>query len=260
MTTLWFTFTCFCCILWLTVVTVFSSSLGDQASDVLSLVRDLLRLGKVDESLLTLQRILPKYPQNSELHFLNGAIRQSQGNTKEALSCYAKSLQLEPHQYSVLYNVGLIHRHAKRPTAARQFFNKALLERPNCALTINNIGLTYHAEQENTEAVKWFSRALILAKSNNTTQGKQSNATQAEIHFNLGVCYSKLGQIYHAESAYHAAMETDTAGGDIWRSAALNLAALCTSTISPKDRINVFDDSNYSIQIDLTFIFMLFTC
>ena len=190
--------------------------------------------GRIDHALPILRRSLQLSPHNAEAHFLLGAAAQARSNISAALDWYAKALALNPTLYGAHYNTGLIYRHAKRPKLARASFNAALALRPTCALSQNNIGLMHYFEANHTAAVRWFRRALATAANSHVGEPKRGNATVAEVHFNLGVCLARLGQVLNAADAYAAAMKAaELAHGedDIWVSAAMNLATLCTFVV-----------------------------
>ncbi len=223
------------------VVVRCSSAMGeDQSVNVASAIanvdqaRALLQASHAGEALKLLQRGAALYPAHSETHFMLGAAQQASGEVHAALRSYETSLALDPAQFSAHYNTGLIHRHAGAPRQARTAFEQALALRPSCPLTLNNIGLTYHFEGDASAAVRWFQQALAAATVNTTTV---NNATVAEVQFNLGVGLSRLGQVLNAAQAYRAAVEAageNSGSDDIWVSAAMNLAALCTCKLSPR--------------------------
>ena len=216
-----------------------------SASANLDRARALLQASHTGEALQLLQRGVALYPAHSETHFMLGAAQQESGEVLAALRSYEKSLALDPAQFSAHYNTGLIHRYASAPRQARAAFTQALALRPSCPLTLNNIGLTFHIEGNASAAVSWFQQALAAATGPTMPTGKDTtstsarraagvnNAVVAEMQFNLGVGLSRLGQVLHAAQAYRAAVEaagqsSGSGSDDIWVSAAMNLAALCT--------------------------------
>jgi tetratricopeptide (TPR) repeat protein len=208
-----------------------------------------------------LRSALAVTPADGDLHFLAGAVLQAQGHPQQALGHYEAALRINPTLHSAHYNTGLVHRAAGDPLRARSAFLSAIALRPTCALTLNNIGLTHYFAGDHATAIQWFDRAVEAAGASatvtlttaslsqrgdaggNTTIGSEaavglgpaaiesammiSSAVAAEAHFNRGVCLERQGRALQAEAAYRAAMAAQPSGGDVWGSAAMNLAALC---------------------------------
>jgi len=192
-----------------------------QPDSPAQVARAFFRQGRLQDAADLLSNHVTKDPTDADAFFLLGAVYQAQKQPRKALESYSKSLQLSPHQYSAHYNTGLIYRHQQQPQHARSAFMLALKARPECPRTMNNVGLTYYFEGNHRIAIDWFLKA-------SATNSSGDNSTLGEVYFNLGVCYSRLGQILRAESAYRRAMDTALSCSDIWVSAAMNLAALCT--------------------------------
>ena len=186
--------------------------------------------GRIDEALAVLRQLMDAQNEvpDPQTHFLLGAALNAKGDDTQAIRQYHTAMQLDPTlQYSSWYNIGVIHRHQKQYELALQAFTKAIAVRPECPLTLNNIGLMHHFQSQHEQAVPFFSRGLKFSLLQQSTTTKH-NIVAAEIYFNMGVTLSRLQRIHQAETAYRGATEAAKFGSDLWVSATLNLAALCT--------------------------------
>ncbi len=104
------------------------------------------------------------------------------GQQDKAISCFAKSLALDPGMIDALYNMGRAFTRNKEPEKALECYLAFLRARPHDAQALNNAGMALAALDRHQEAIDYYRQAL------------RRKPNMALAHNNLGNSLGVLGR------------------------------------------------------------------
>jgi Tfp pilus assembly protein PilF len=104
-------------------------------------------------------------PQNAELNFALGELRQVQGRPNEAKSFYASTLQIDPRHERAFNNLGLLALEEERYTLAESFFQHSLAVDSRNAKTHFLLAKAFLAEGNRQSAEQEVNKAIKLSPS-----------------------------------------------------------------------------------------------
>ena len=110
-----------------------------------------------------LGRAFEYVPDNAELNFALGELRQVQGHSPEAKSFYARTLQIDPQHERAFNNLGLLALDEQRYPLAESFFRHSLAVAPRNAKTHFLIAKTFLAEGNRDAAEQALRNAIELS-------------------------------------------------------------------------------------------------
>jgi tetratricopeptide (TPR) repeat protein len=177
--------------------------------------------------LVIYQDTIDKNPRNWAAHTNLGNALAAVGRADEAVTHYARALQLKPDDARICNDLGVALAALGRTDEAIGHYRTALRLQPDDPTALNNLGLALTTLGRTNEAVAYYDRALRLkpdyAEAHNNlgsvllTMGKTSEAIQrweeslrlkpdyAEAHYNLGIVLSDMGKtgeaIRHCQEA-----------------------------------------------------------
>jgi Tfp pilus assembly protein PilF len=117
-----------------------------------------------------------------------GLVMGAQGDYDNAIAMYQSALNLQPHEASTIYNLGLIYLNKNQPKIAAQKFSEAIARDPSLAEAWADLGVTSYMEGDLANATSYFQKALelnprhdrarrnlsmVLAKQGRCAEGKQ---------------------------------------------------------------------------------------
>lgn len=102
-------------------------------------------------------------PQNAELNFALGELRQVQGRPNEAKSYYASTLQIDPRHERAFNNLGVLALEEERYALAESFFHHSLMVDPRNAKAHFLLAKTFLAEGNCHSAEQEVERAIKLS-------------------------------------------------------------------------------------------------
>lgn len=110
-----------------------------------------------------LEKAFAYVPDNAELNFALGELRQVQGQTTEAKSFYATALQGDPRHERAFNNLGLIALDEQHYPLAESFFRRSLEVDPKSAKTHFLLGKTFWAAGQREPARREIEIAIALS-------------------------------------------------------------------------------------------------
>ena len=147
---------------------------------------ELLRQGKLAESVALLRRAVAFRPAEGEWqHGLGVALARS-GKLLEAIGCFREALRLDPAGAEVHNNLGLALLHAGHASDAVDSFREALRRKPQWPEVCNNLGVALLRLTRYAEAIEEYRKALELKPD------------YAEAHNNLGNALRLQGKLDEA--------------------------------------------------------------
>jgi tetratricopeptide (TPR) repeat protein len=135
----------------------------DSDSVAYNLGLALLKAGREDEALASLERAATLNPQRSEAYLKMAAIHEHRKDMVKAEEMYQKFSAADPANAAVsLYNIGVIAWNENRTKDAVQYFRKAVQIDPKYALAHRELGNALMAAQDFAGALKHFQEYLKL--------------------------------------------------------------------------------------------------
>ena len=161
----------------------------------------LAKQGKFDMAQSQLNALMPKYPNNANLHFAQGIINikrqassdmeyrnQAEDLIKDAIKEFNTTLKLNPKYYPAYNALGVIALNTGNLDKANEFFNKALEIDPTYATAIDNLGSIDFLNRNYDDARKKFLKTIAI----------NPNSSTAFFH---------LAQVYDKKSLYSKGLD-----------------------------------------------------
>lgn len=126
------------------------------------LALSLMRLDKIDEAIVLLEKIKQKNENMIEVYLALGECYFLKQETDNALSCFNRALEIEPDNPEVFYNIGIIHyQNGQMNEAIQNFLSSKNLD-PQFAAAYYQLGLSYIRNGETEKAVESLEEFLRL--------------------------------------------------------------------------------------------------
>jgi Flp pilus assembly protein TadD/SAM-dependent methyltransferase len=164
----------------------------------------LKQMGKLNESLVALQKSAELDPLDVEAHHNLGVMLQELGRLKEAEVSYRQAITLKPNLDGAHNNLGNTLKELGRLKEAEVSLRQAITLKPNLAEAHNNLGNTLKKLGRLDEAEVSYRQAITLKPD------------YAEAHNNLGVMLKELGRLKEACSAYIQAINLNPNLTDVY--------------------------------------------
>lgn len=208
-----------------------------------------LREGRVDMALEDFRRAVREDGKNPFFLKGLGQALAAKGQWKEAISSFRKALDLNPLYVDVRNDLGYALIMSGDREAGKREFVSAFGDPMNPAPEISafNLGRAYFEERDYPQAMNWFRTSLtrnkaypspyiMLAQTLLATGATEEAVAQlemgvreasgdAELLFNLGAAYVKVGRLAEARIRFDEALKADPSGS-VGRAAAEQLKAL----------------------------------
>jgi len=142
-----------------------------------------------------------------------GYVYNTQGNIKEALDCYEKSLKIndeigdKPGSASILNNIGYIYSTQGKSKEALDYYERSLKikeengDKKGVATSLSNIGLIYKQQGRIQEALDYYSNSLKIREEIGDKNGIGGTL------INISVIYKQQGQIKEALANYNKCLK-----------------------------------------------------
>ena len=161
----------------------------------------LVKQDKFDVAQSQLNKYLPKFSKNANLHYAQGVLlvkrqassdmeyrEKSEELLKRAQNEFNTALIINPRYYQAYNALGVIELNTGNWNKARQYFGRALEVDPNYATAIDNLGTVDYLQGNHDLAQKRFMKAISLNPNSSTA-------------------YFHLAQVYDKKSGYSKALD-----------------------------------------------------
>ena len=159
-------------------------------ADLRQVALDYVLLGDYEDADRWATRSLQEAPTDGETWYVMGRIRQTDNRFADAVSCFTKALQFQPHSVKAENNLGLAYEGLNRPEDAAAAYRQAIAWQENqphpSEQPFLNLGILLTDQNKLDEALGMLKRAEMLAPKD------------PKIH-------ASLGKLYVRQSAYAAA-------------------------------------------------------
>lgn len=158
-------------------------------------------LGRYDLSAKFLEQAIAAAPENVEARYYLGRAQFALNHFEEALQAFSEVLKRDPAHVKAQNNIGQVYEAQNNPDAAIAAYRQAVeldanSQRPS-ELPLFNLGVLLSQRNETKEALVWLERAA------------KANPGSAQVRFQLGKEYLKLGRTDEAESELLEATRLD---------------------------------------------------
>lgn len=157
-------------------------------------------LGKIEENsgnakgAISIYDQVLKHQENSGPTLLaKGNLLMKKGNFGEAVPCFYKLMQLEPHNPEIYNNIGLCQLQLNQLELAECFFEKAFILKPKDVVIVYNYGMVMLKKGYYEKAIEVISKLIV--------------EDRVEIFSSLGYCYSFLGKYAESLTFYKKALQ-----------------------------------------------------
>lgn len=158
--------------------------------------------GKLDEAVACYRRALDLNPHFAEAHNNLGVALKAQGKLDEAVACYRRALDIVPDFADGYNNLGNALRAQGNLEEAVHCARRALELRPNFAAGYHTLGAVLHDQGRFEEAISCLRRSLALSPN------------QASTHNSLGLALDRQGWFEEAQTHYERAVQLRPDYGD----------------------------------------------
>lgn len=161
----------------------------------------LVKQDKFDVAQSQLNKYLPKFSKNANLHYAQGVLlvkrqassdmeyrEKSEELLKRAQNEFNRALIINPRYYQAYNALGVIELNTGNWNKARQYFGRALEVDPNYATAIDNLGTVDYLQGNHDLAQKRFMKSISLNPNSSTA-------------------YFHLAQVYDKKSGYSKALD-----------------------------------------------------
>jgi predicted O-linked N-acetylglucosamine transferase (SPINDLY family) len=142
-----------------------------------------LRLGKLDEAIVCLQRALQLKPGRVDVHSNLGVAYASRSRFEEATACFEAALRLQPDYLDAEYNLGKALQDQGRFVEAEWHLRQVVQRQPSHAPAHASYGFVLTGLNRLDEAIATLKRAVELAPAD------------AQVHNALGFALMERGQL-----------------------------------------------------------------
>ena len=215
-------------------------------------------MGKLDEGIAKVRKVLAADPEVIEAHTMLGNMHVKAGRLGDAISAYQKALAVDPEHEGAAWSLALAYRQAGKLDEARAGFERVSDLNPRGAKALYQLAELSMLRREFAAAAATLEkgltldgdRAVFLVKLGEARlELKQLDAAEAALrdaikaksdqpmaHYNLGLVYEARGDWQAATSAY----EAEIAVSPKLYQPHFNLARLLTRSGRPADAVAHF--------------------
>jgi len=137
-----------------------------------------------------------------------------QNRHEEAIRCFARALEIDPHNAKALNNIGVIYFQEKQYEEALDAFKRSVDLDPSDPSTWHNLGLANHYLGRYEEAIACYMASLHLYEA------------RPQVWNDLGVSYKNIGEYDKALRSYDRALELAPADSGTWKNKGLLLESM----------------------------------
>lgn len=156
------------------------------------------------------------HPAEAKAYSASGDLLYYSGKRVEALKKYQKTLELDDTVFPVWEQAMHIYKEERQYQELLEFSERAMDYFPNQAMAYFLHGLAANELGDNKNAVSVLQQALLMSGNN--------GLLKMEVHTQLGLAYSGLGQYSRSDQSFEAALALDSKSPDVLSHYASTLA------------------------------------
>jgi tetratricopeptide (TPR) repeat protein len=155
----------------------------------------LKREGRLNESLLPMQKAVELSPQDAEARSNLGVMLKDLGRLDEAEACFSQAIELRPEFAEAHNNLGNTLKELGKPDEAKASYKQAVALKPEFAEAHSNLGVTLQELGKLDESEVSLRQAIAIKPD------------FAKAHYNLGNTLNKAGKLEEAVARHRLAIE-----------------------------------------------------
>ena len=132
--------------------------------------------------------LLKIYPNENDLHNIQGASNAALGKFDKAIKCYENILKIEPNSAKAYFNIAVMHDKLASPKIALKNYKNAIKIKPDYADAQNNMGSTYKELGDFDSALNAYKKATLIQP-------------------NHAFAFNNIGNIYMTGQSFEKAIE-----------------------------------------------------
>jgi tetratricopeptide (TPR) repeat protein len=143
------------------------------------------------------RRVSQKGSDYAGAWYRQGNVHALNGEYEEAIECYLKALEIQPHHVNALNNLGNAYLAKRQFKLALERYERALALDPKDDVAWGNRGIAHGCQGEYSKAVECFKRSLDL------------NMGSVKVMGNLGITYLNMGDRERAGKCFRRVLDLD---------------------------------------------------
>ena len=163
-----------------------------------SLGKVLMDQGELKNAVLSYHKTVELKPDCAEAYFYLGSIYNELNEPDTSIAFYEKVLQIDPGFYEACYNMGNIYYSRDDPEKAIQCYQRAIDIKPDFYEALHNLGVSYQYLENADLAIAAFKKTL------------QIKPDYAEAYYNMGNALHAKGLDHEAIFSYQQAIGIKT--------------------------------------------------
>src|SRR5437016_264520 len=180
---------------------------NDEDLDVLSaMVSVYQRAKRFDDAQNVLNRAVQRFPNEEQVHFLQGALYEKQKKYSDAEKAFRKALEIQKDEPAVLNYLGFMFAdRGIRLDEAEAMIQKAVQADPTNGAYLDSLGWVYFKQNRLDRAEEYLKKAIIFMNSD------------SNIHDHLGDLYFKTKRYEEARAEWNKTLQLSTEQEEIDR-------------------------------------------
>ena len=129
-------------------------------------IQNLVNSNKTKEALLKCEKLIKILPDNSYIHNLYGLILQKKGQISKSITCFKKSLEHDPNNFSAMNNLGNSYKNSYNYKKNKNFYIKIIKKNNKNIKVLNNYANLKKELNKYKEAKNLLLEAIKLEPNN----------------------------------------------------------------------------------------------
>ena len=163
----------------------------------LSIMLNLFKTKRFDELIEKGTLLIKKFPEQTIFYNITSLAYNAINKREHAINLLLRALKIEPNNFNILNNLGLVSSNMSADVKAQEYFERALNLKPDFLDALINFGNLKISQNKNEEAKKLFISALNI--NNKVIPAKIS----------LAGYYEQTGNFEEARNLYHQVLAED---------------------------------------------------
>ena len=157
----------------------------------LSIILSFFQSQRFDDVIEKGTLLIKKFPNQTIFYNITSLAYNALGEKDQANKLLLKALKIEPNNFNILNNLGMVSARSGKDYMAEEYYKRALNIKPDFLDTLVNFGALKMSQNQNEAAKKFFSAALKIDNKNITAK------------LSLASYYEQLGNFDQAKKLYY---------------------------------------------------------
>ncbi|OYT75558.1 MAG: hypothetical protein CFK49_02550 [Armatimonadetes bacterium JP3_11] len=164
---------------------------------LVELARLCLDIGKLDDARGYLRMLRDRFPKESELPVLEGALASLQGEWGVAIEKFQQALKTRPNDFRIHYNLGIAAYQLRRYTEAETHLKRTVELKPDYTTGWKSLGMTYEARGMPEHAIRAYSESIRREPDDLPTRLKRAYLYQRTGNMDAALAdFQRIAKVY----------------------------------------------------------------